>query len=270
MIETLRKEWQAQVALILLLILSLWWLFNPHVTQERFFGDFASIYVLMALWGGFWGIIIAREWGGFGSVMGKAILMYSCGLLAQVFGQLVYAYYSFYQHIPVPYPSLGDLGFFGSIPLYIYGTLLLAKASGVTVSLQSFEKKLQAIIIPVLMLGIGYFLFLQDYTFEWSSPIKVFLDFGYPFGQAIYVSLAILTYLLTRGVLGGIMKSKILFILFALCIQFMSDYTFLFQSSRGTFVTGGINDFMYLVSYFLMTIALIQFQTVYNNLRRSN
>ena len=89
------------------------------------------------------------------------------------------------------------------------------------------------------MLAVGYFLFLQGYEFDWSDPLKVFLDFGYPFGQAIYVSIAILTYLLSRGILGGIMKGKILFILFALCMQFLSDYTFLYQSSKGTWSVGG-------------------------------
>lgn len=267
MIEVIQKGWQAKIAVLIFVVLTIWWVIGMQSQDEpRYFGDFPSIYALMALWGGVWGIIIAKKWGGFGSVMGKALLMFSLGLFAQVFGQLAYAYLAFYQGIQVPYPSIGDIGYFGSVPLYIFGVIYLAKASGVRMGLASTSKKLQAIIIPIIMLAVGYYLFLQGYEFDWSDPIRVFLDFGYPLGQAIYVSLAILTYLLSKGVLGGLMKPKILFVLFALVVQFLCDYTFLYQSSKGTWQAGEINDYMYLVAYFLMTFALIQFELVYKKL----
>lgn len=268
--ETIKKEWQAKAAVAIFALLTVWWVIglqNPDSYKTRYFGDFPSIYGVMALWGGIWGLVISRKWGGLGSVMGKAILMFSLGLFAQEFGQIAYAYLSFVKHIEVPYPSIGDLGYFGSIPLYIYGTYLLAKVSGVKVKLRQFKSILQAITIPVLWLAVGYFLFLQGYEFDLSDPLRIFLDFGYPLGQAIYIALAILTYLLSRGVLGGIMKSKVLFVLFALVIQFLSDYTFLYQSSRGVWHVGGVNDYMYLVSYFVMALSLIQFQTVYKKLQ---
>lgn len=268
--ETIQKEWQAKVAVILFIILTIWWILSPSVqgpSGERFFGDFPSIYGVMALWGGIWGILIAQKWGGVKSVMGKAIFMFASGLFMQEFGQLAYAYLSFYQNIEVPYPSIGDVGYFGSIPLYTWGVLLLAKASGVQFTLKKLSHIVSVIVLPLGMLTLSYVLFLQGYTFDWTSPIKVFLDFGYPFGQAIYVSLAILTYFLSKGILGGIMKTKILFILFALSIQFLSDYTFLYQSSRGIWKVGEINDYMYLVSYLLMTLALLQLRTVLSKLR---
>lgn len=267
--QTIHKEWQAKIAILLLVLLTVWWVISPSVQESmggRFFGDFPSIYAIMAFWGGLWGLIIAQKWGGLQSITGKAIAMFSLGLLAQLFGQIAYAYLSFYKNIEVPYPSIGDIGYFGSIPLYILGIWYLAKASGVKIGLSSFRNKIQAVLIPIVVLMIGYFLFLQGYEFDWSEPIKIFLDFGYPFGQAIYISLAILTYLLSKGVLGGVMKSKILFILFALSIQFLSDYTFLYQSSKGTWHVGQINDYMYLIAYFLMTLGLIQLKTVLDKL----
>lgn len=269
MIETIKREWQAKVAILLLLLLTVWWIISPSVQTSmggRFFGDFPSIYGIMALWGGFCGIFIAVKWGGVKSIMGKAILMFSLGLFAQEFGQMAYAYLSFYKNIEVPYPSVGDIGYFGSIPLYIYGVVLLARASGVTIGLKSFQSKVQAVLIPIVLLIGSYFLFLQGYEFDWSNPLKIFLDFGYPFGQAIYLSFAILTFLLSRGVLGGVMKSRILFMLFALSVQFLADYVFLYQSSRGMWSVGGVNDYMYLIAYFLMALALIQLKTVLDKL----
>lgn len=268
--ETIKNEWQAKGAILLYLLLIVWWLLDPVIfglNHERVLGDFASVYFILAIWGGVWGVAVSRKWGGLKSLMGKAILMFSLGLFAQAFGECAYAYYSFYLNVEIPYPSLGDLGYFGSIPLYIYGTFLLAKASGISIKLKSLGHKLQAILIPLAMLTIGYALFLRGYEFDWSDPLRIFLDFGYPLAQAIYISLAFLTYLLSKGVLGGIMKNKILFILFALFIQFLSDYNFLYQVNRGTWVTGGYGNILYLSAFLLMTLGLIQFETAWKKLR---
>lgn len=272
MIETIKKTWQAQVAVVFFIILTGWWIINtfildPSTVKYDGFGDWAEIYGLMAVWGGIWGIVISLKWGFMKSVMGRVLLFFSLGLFAQEFGQLSYAFYNDIYKVPGPYPSLGDIGYFGSIFLYIYAVILIAKASGVTIGLKSFSSKMQAILIPLIGLVAAYFLFLQGYEFDFSDPLKIFLDFGYPFGQAIYISIALLTYLLSRGILGGIMKGKVLFILFALFMQFLSDYTFLYQSSKGLWTVGGINDYMYLVSYFLMALALIQLKVVTDKLK---
>lgn len=267
--ESIKKQWQSQVALIIFTVFTLWWIsfqftqFRSNYSIELF----GSTYAILAAWGAIWGIAISKKWGFLNSVMGKAILFFSLGLLAQVLGQIAYTIYIYYLHIPIPYPSWGDLWYFVSIPLYILGTYFLANASGVKVSLTSFTKKFQAILIPVVMLGVGYLLFLQGYSFDWSTPLVIFLDFGYPLGQAIYVSLAILTFLLTRGILGGIMHYRVLFIIFALVAQFLSDYVFLYQISRNTWHVGGINEWMYLLSYLLMSLALFQLDSVLQKLR---
>lgn len=271
MLETIKKQWQAKIAVLIFVVFSIWWVFINIITQRvnfkyDYFGDFGDLYGIMALWGAIWGFSVSFKWGGIKSLMGRAILFFSIGLFLQEFGQLTYSiYYDFITH-EVPYPSLGDLGFFGSIPFYILGILFLAKASGVKIGLQSFINKIQVIVIPAVILLIAYFLFLQGYTFDWTNPIKILLDFGYPIGQAFYISLALLTYLLSRKVLGGVMRSKILFILFAFFIQFLSDYNFLYQNSKGTWLNSGYGDYIYLVAYFLMTFGLLQLKTVLDKL----
>ena len=91
------------------------------------------------------------------------------------------------------------------------------------------------------------------------GAIKVFLDFGYPFFQAAYVSTAILIYLLSFGTKGST-KNKILLIVLALVWQFICDYAFLYQASRGMLILNGVNDYMYLFSYVLMSLAILQFR----------
>lgn len=249
--------------LIAWIIIQLFYTKNNDIVQL-----FTATYGLVALFGGIFGLFVSQKWGGIKSIAGKALIMFSLGLFAQEFGQIVYSYYYYILHTSnPPYPSLGDLGFFGSIPLYSYGVILLGRAAGAQFRFKSMKRVIPSTIIIVGMLSVSYILFLQGYKFDWSNPIKVFLDFGYPLGEAIYISLAVSVYLLSSGVLGGIMKSKILLILFALCIQFAADYTFLYQSSNNTWVAGGTNDLTYLIAYFVMTYSLLQWDGVVNKFR---
>lgn len=269
MVEFVKNQIESRIIFIVFILLSAFWIFLQFAdpvdnSGHKFFG---AIYGIIAIFGMIWGFGVSKIWGFTKSVMGRALLLFSLGLFAQEFGQITLSVYDYVLHIEGHYPSLGDVGYFGSIPLYIWGVLLLAKASGVRLGLNTLMSKLQAVIIPLVILLAGYFLFLQGYTFDWSDPVKIFLDFGYPLGQAIYVSLAFLTYLLSRGILGGAMKNGILIILFALLIQFMADYTFLYQSSQGTWHVGQINDYMYLCAYFLMTLGLLRFKGIYQKLR---
>lgn len=261
-VEELKHDWSAKIAVLLFVVLFGWWVVLQILNGSGESGQpeliWGASYQAVALWGGIWGLIIAKSWGGTKSVMGRAIMAFSIGLLLENVGQTVFSYYNLFANVEVPYPSLADLGFFGSIPFYIYGAAMLGKASGITVSLKSFYNKLQAAIVPLAMLGISYYFFLRDYEFDWSAPLKVFLDFGYPLGQATYVSFAFLVYLLSKKTLGGVMKNRVLFILIALIIQYTADYNFLSQASAGTWRNGGYGDAIYMLAYFLMAIGLIQ------------
>jgi hypothetical protein len=261
------------ISFIVLAILVIWWIslrpFNPTSATEHARNIWGGIYQVMAYLGGVSGLFIARKWGGRRSILGRSILAFSLGLLCQGFGQSVYTFYLFSLNIAAPYPSLGDLGYFGTIPFYIYGAVLLSRVIGVKISLKLYSQKLQALLIPIIMLLLSYFLFLREYIFDFSAPIKTFLDFGYPTGQAIYVSLAILALTLSRKVLGGIMRLPIFFLLSALILQYLSDYIFLYQFNAGNWYVGGINDFMYLISYFLMTASLIQLGVAFEKIKNS-
>ena len=215
-----------------------------------------ATYQMIAWYGAIMGLVIARRWGDYKSMVGQAVLAFSLGLLCQSFGQTAYSFYVYFWKIPIPYPSLGDFGFFGSIPFYMYGAYMLSKISGVKISLKLYGSKIQAIIVPAVLLGLSYFLFLKDYVFDWTQPVKTLLDFGYPLGQAVYVSIAILAFILSRKILGGIMRLPMLFFIAALIAQYLSDFVFLIQAQEGSFYPGGINDLMYAASYALMAIAL--------------
>ncbi len=266
----LKKDAKAGLALLIFLGFTAWWAllhFGHQPNTNHILDWFAGTYGVLALLGGIWGLSISSKWGGYKSVLGRAILMLSLGLLAQEFGQLAYAYYAIVKHIEVPYPSIGDIGFFGSVLFYIYATYLLAHASGAKMSLKSLGNKLIVLVVPAAILLTSYHLFLKGYEFDWSQPVATILDFGYPFGQAIYISTAILAYFLSRKLLGGIMRPKILLLLFALCTQYAADFNFLYQSSHGTWTTATYGDYLYAFSYLIMTLAILNLGRAYAQIR---
>jgi hypothetical protein len=240
------------------------------VEGEIFLPSFAwgATYQVIAIFGAIAGIVIAQSWGGIKSVLGRAILAFSVGLLFQSIGQTFSSYYV-YTLGEIPYPSWGDLGFFGSVLFYIYGTITLAKLAGVKVNIKSFSKKILAFIIPLAGLILSYLIFLKDHQLDFTQPLSVLLDIGYPLGQAFYVSVALLVYFFSRDVLGGIMRMPIIFFIIALISQYLSDFMFLYQVTREIYVPEGVIDLMYFVSYFFMAVSLLRLGTIFNKMRNS-
>lgn len=266
-----KKNPVLQIVSAFFIIMSIWWvsIYIRGLVDTNENNYFTLIYPLLSLVGGITGFIFAKRWGGLKSHMGSALSFFSAGLLAQFFGQAAYAYYIYIQHITVPYPSVGDIGFFGSVVFYIYGVYLLAKVSGLRFSFKSIHGKILAFILPAALLLISYFFFLQGYEFDFTDKLKIFFDFGYPFGEAIYVSIALLALLMCRDLLGGVMKKPIVFLIIALVFQYICDFMFLYQSYRGLWYVGGTNDYMYFVSYFLMTVALFYIGRSFNRIQQS-
>lgn len=227
---------------------------------------FSATYGLMALFGGVVGLKVSKRWGGYKSLIGKSVFFMSLGLLAQEAGQLTYSGYTYIAHKEIPYPSLGDIFFFGSVILYILAAWSLVKALSTKTATRNSKYLALAFIVPATLLGFSYYIFLRGHSIDFSHPLTMFLDFGYPLGQAIYVSLAIMALILSVRYLGGIMKPVILFVIFALVFQYIADFGFLYQVSRETWKTAGINELVYLISYFVMTLSLIEFDRVLNRL----
>lgn len=226
-------------------------------------------YPFLALLGSIIGIVASQKWGGFGSRFGKTVSFLTLGFLFQFLGQAIYAYYIYVLKVDVPYPSFGDIGYFGSVLFYIIGLMYLTQTVGIKMTLQNAFGKIVVVLLPIILLAGSYLLFLQKYDFTQSSYIKIFLDFGYPLGQAFYLSLTIIIILAARNIMGGTMRTPLLLLLVALLAQYLADFMFLYQAQWGTWYIGGPNDFLYSVSYFLMATALTAISSKYNYIKNS-
>lgn len=240
-----------------------YWAGNPDSTSLEWYSD---TYWIVAAVGVACGLFAAKQWGGVKSIFGRSLTFFTLGLAAQTFGQLTYSYFAIVQGVEAPYPSVGDIGYFGSILCYIIGILLLSRAIGVRFKTAPRHEKVTVIAIPTLLLLSSYAFFLQHYTFG-EAALTTFLDFAYPLGQALYISLALLAYILSRKWLGGRMKNKILLLLFALFVQYLADFLFLYRISREQWYAGDVSDLMYQTAYLFMTLALLQIGSVARKLR---
>lgn len=260
-----------KIIAIIFIFIVVWWIsiFARGLTEGWENDYFTLSYSIIALLGGIYGWIYAKKWGGFKSILGSSLAMFSLGLFAQFIGQLIYSYYIFIEGVEVPYPSLGDLVFFLSVLFYIYGAYLLAKVSGIKLTFGTLRGRVQAILIPVLILLASYVFLLKGYEFDFSQKAIIFLDFGFPIGQAVYVSIALLALLISRNILGGMMRRPIMLLIFALIFQFIADFAFSYQFSHGTVYAGDVLDLLYAISYFLMAISLVAIGNMFYKVQES-
>src|SRR6185503_10105356 len=145
-----------------------WWIsFQSVVTQQGTSVKwFSGTDGLVALAGAIIGYTAARKWGGFKTVLGKSLMFFSIGLFAQEAGQLIYTYYVYGANIQIPYPSWGDVAYFGSTLSYIAGAYYLSKAAGVKFSLKSTKYKAIAFIVPVVLLAASYGILLHNHQYD--------------------------------------------------------------------------------------------------------
>ncbi len=263
MFSTILKSKFAWFVIIYYLILLGWWIkifFSGSQTnpENYFFGTF---YAVLAILGAVNGIMISKVYGGWSSIIGKGIILLGLGIFAQACGQLIWSYYNIVLKVDVPYPSVADIGYFSLIPAYTMGALMFAQASGGKFSLQTSSGKILAFLIPTIALILAYFLFLRDVGFDLSDPIKTFFDVGYPLGEIIPVSIALFTLTLTKSLLGGTMKKRILYLVGAFFFQFLTEYLFLYAAGTETYFNGDWHDLMYATSYVIMSLGLISFRS---------
>lgn len=237
-----------------------------------YFDYYTDSYGVIAGIGGVLGLSFAHKWGGLKSLVGKSLVALSIGLVFQFLGQLSYAYFRYIYNIEVAYPSFGEIFYFGSIPLYILGTWYISLASGIKVRLAKRSQLLLSLLfvslISIVSLFISFSLFVSYYDFSDPDIVVILLEIGYPLGQAISISFTILAYILSRNILGGQMKNKVILILIALVLQYIADIYYTYDIYTETFYSGGLSDYLYILAYFIMGIGLFKLGGVPDTISR--
>ncbi len=262
-----------QIAIVFLFIVFFgWWLAVKFF--YKFEGDdilWGNLYQLIALSGAIGGFIVSRKFF-YGvkslNLVRRSIIFFSLGLVMQSFGQIFFGFLIAFFKVNVPYPSVADIGFFGSVLCYLYALILLANVSGIKITIKSFWQRPEVVIVPIALLGISYFIFLGGYQSDWHHPMRVLLDFLYPLLEALYLSLSLVIFIFSKHLLKGMLRWPGLFI--AMFVQYVADFNFLYQAKNGTWVNGGYGDLLYMCAYLVLSLSLIQLGITFQKIVDTN
>lgn len=267
------KNYFLHFIIILFGFFTLWWIslspFDPNVLMDQK-ESWSVFYWTFAALGGIFGIFSSRRFGFLNSVIGRAILALSVGLLLQVIGQILDGYLYAMGNSQIFYPSISEIGYVGSILAYIYGAYSLLRYVSAGSHEKSFIRNVIIWLTPVVMFAISYFAYLHNYESTSISVLQTIFDFGYPLLQSIYVSLAILILLHTKGTEGGVLKKPIIFLVIALIFQYISDSYFVYEYNLDRWYSANLNDYCYFLAYFLLTLAIIYLDKVVQSIQSQN
>jgi len=214
---------------------------------------------------GVMGLLISRHWGGSKSAVGKAVLLISLGTTSWGLGTLIWSFYNFVLHIPVPYPSWADLGYVLAVPLWIIGVFYLSKATGAKFSLRQLHGRLMLILLPLLAaVASYYFLYVvaRNSSFEVEGGLlKIFLDFYYPLGDWIILTVAFLVFGLSLRYLGGRFRLPVMITLLGFVFMFISDFMFSYTTTVESYYNGHLVDLLFTAAIFVISFGVASFDT---------
>lgn len=185
------------------------------------------------------------------STSGWSWIFIGLGCLAWSFGQLVWLTYDIVWRIPVPYPSLAEVGFLLMYPLFAAGlillirrnmtgsppvevvldTLILASVSAITAS--------QFLIEPILAAGAE------------SVPALLAALFT-AFGTSCIVFLTLVAFVLSNTWVG---RRSLLLLLLGASLFSIADLVYFRLAIEGTYELGHLIDLGWLVGFLLVAIA---------------
>jgi hypothetical protein len=213
--------------------------------------------------GGLFGIFRAYKWGFLKSIFSKALFFLSLGLFSWGIGNVVWAYYNLALQVAVPYPSLADIGFAFSYPLFGIGMFYLSIATGARYGLRTLLGKLQIVLLPVIAFVVAYYFFItiarEGVLTTGEDFLKTFFDIAYPVGDVIVLSLAFLVYGLSLQFLGGRYRAPVLIILAGFVLEFIADFSFSYTTTVGYYYVGSYPDLLFTIALFVLGFGLNSF-----------
>ncbi len=252
----------SKVLVVFYILLVIWWVSifirGLQETNENY--AFSLVYGLIPLGWGLLGFLNVRQWGGFSSFIGKAVLFLSTGIFAWGIGNLIYAYYNLALQVAIPYPSFADAGFILLYPLSAIGVFYLSKATGASFALRKTSGKLALLLIPTFLILLSYYLLFivargGEITYD-GDFLKLFLDIAFPVGSVIVATFAAIVYGLSFNYLGGFFKKPVLLILIGFFFAYIADFSFSYTTTTGTFFVANWVDLVYPTTFFIISLGI--------------
>lgn len=230
----------------------LWWIYLQtlpiHTTIWNFL--YNGVYGLVFLLGGLTGLFYGMKLGGLKSSVGRATTFIAAGLTFYGIGQFMWVYYNLHTNNNIPYPSPADFLFTASMVLYGIGFWYLLRMYRALLTRRLALELAGALIITwgIILLFIG------PPDFNETNMIARTLNFVYPFGDAVLVSLAFVTF--RTG--GGKVDKSILAFVGGMILLATADTLFTYRNNMGIYWNGDITDLLFSLSGFMLSWGVIR------------
>ncbi len=226
--------------------------------ENYFFGVALGLFVIIC---GITGLSKAKFWGSFSSYIGRFVIFLSSGFIFWGIGTLIIGYFNLFLDQAYPYPSIADVVYIISWPLWILAIFNLSKATGARFKLKSIKGKILALLIIIIAIIVSYYLLFavaRGGVFEISdvSFLRLFFDFAYPVGSMAIVTSSLLLFGLSINYLGGIYKVPILLIIFGFILNYIADLAFTYINTIGTYSVGNWVDMLYATIFLILGIGV--------------
>ena len=174
--------------------------------------------------------------------------------IAQFFitlGDILWAIFEVYLKI-TPFPSIADVFYLSFYPFFLAGILLLLVRR-----FQRSEWIKRTLDIGIIMIAaiLGFWIFLIQPLIglgPTASSLQNFLTVAYPVGDLILLfALLVLMYYRSEKFIHG---SLLILSIYAL-VTIVTDSIFSYQSLTGTYISGGVLDLSFLLTYMLFAFA---------------
>lgn len=254
-----RINGSSKIVLAASLALVVWWVFiavrGIENTNENYW--YGIVEGLLPFVAALFGFANARQWGGFKSVMGKAVGLLSTGLLTWGIGTIIFGYYNIVLQVQVPYPSLADAFYIISWPLWAVSMIYLSRATGVQFQLRTLIGKAVFLLIPIIVIIGSYYVLIvvarQGTLGLTENFLTNFFNLAYPIGDIVILTIALLIYGLSFKYLGGFFKWACIFVLAGFVLNYIGDFSFVYLTTKGTYFVANWVDLVYTITFFCLS-----------------
>jgi diguanylate cyclase len=184
-------------------------------------------------------------------------MLFSASSFAWGAGEAVWCYYALLRNVPVPFPSLADVGFLSAVPLAVAGLLLYP--SGGRRSVNRIRRCLDSSIVAISVLFASWATVLGPiYQSHRGSALKQVVSLAYPVSDVVMVSLVII---LIAGT-GGHRRLSLGLLMAGVVAFAVSDSAFAYLTEVNAYSGGSLLDTGWVAGYLLVALGALWAMTV--------
>jgi len=171
-------------------------------------------------------------------------------------GEVVWCFYALIKNVPVPFPSLADVGFLAAVPLAIAGLLLYPRGPRRRVA--RVREVLDGCIIATSLLFASWATVLGHlYRSHQGGVVKQVISLAYPMSDVIMVSLVVI--LIART--GRTSRMRLALVMAGVVAFAVSDSAFSYLTEVNSYSGGSFLDTGWVAGYLLIALGALRAMT---------